>query len=180
MSAPLPLVSSTIPSFYRSLSISADFTPTRISERNAMTLSLPSHMNSRMSTRQRSGILVFKLLLKSATTGVTPSWNVFTSWPSLCTYSYHLFWTTSILPWPSTYLWKCSRIQFVVPSIVTNVVFSRMFANEEGRIPPGKFFEFRAVSMGLFIGIFILFWTPLIIWKILVSKIFYFVIFVVT
>lgn len=56
-------------------------------------------------------------------------------------------------------------IQFVIPSIITNVVFSHIFAGDDGQIPPSKFFEFRAISMGLFLGVFILFWTPLIIWK---------------
>jgi len=58
-------------------------------------------------------------------------------------------------------------IQFVIPSVISNAVFSQLFAGDDGQIPPGKFFEFRAISMGLFVGTFILFWTPLIVWKFL-------------
>lgn len=59
-------------------------------------------------------------------------------------------------------------IQFIVPMTISNLVLTSIYGTGENRrIPPEKFFEFRAVAMGIFLGIFILFWTPLITWKVM-------------
>lgn len=46
----------------------------------------------------------------------------------------------------------------------------RIYATNDGEIPPERFFAFRAIGMAVFIGTIILFWTPLIVWKTLVGR----------
>lgn len=56
-------------------------------------------------------------------------------------------------------------VQFIIPSIVSSQILMRIYATNDGEIPPERFFAFRAIGMAVFIGTIILFWTPLIIWK---------------
>jgi len=59
-------------------------------------------------------------------------------------------------------------IQFLVPSLISNLVLVNIYGDgKDHQIPPEKFFQYRAVGMGIFLGIFILSWTPLIVWKII-------------
>ena len=54
--------------------------------------------------------------------------------------------------------------------IISNLVLTSIYATgQDGRIPPERFFQFRAVGMGIFLGTFLLLWTPLIVWKMMVS-----------
>jgi len=66
----------------------------------------------------------------------------------------------------------CALItQFAVPMIISNLVLTSIYATgQDGRIPPERFFQFRAVGMGIFLGVFLLLWTPLIAWKVLGNR----------
>jgi hypothetical protein len=65
-----------------------------------------------------------------------------------------------------------SSIQFIVPSLISNLVLANIYGDGRDRqIPPDKSFQYRAVGMGIFLGTFVLFWTPLVVWKIIVSSI---------
>ncbi|PVG02422.1 hypothetical protein CPB86DRAFT_804701 [Serendipita vermifera] len=66
------------------------------------------------------------------------------------------------------YFFCVIAILFIVPWVITSVVLMRIYGTgRDGRVPPEKFFEYRAAGMGIFIGVFLLFWGPLIFWKIL-------------
>jgi hypothetical protein len=61
------------------------------------------------------------------------------------------------------------RIQFIVPSVISSQVLMRIYVTGDGEIPPDNIFAFRAAGMAVLIGTILLFWTPLIVWKSLVS-----------
>ncbi|KAG8802552.1 hypothetical protein FRC17_006387, partial [Serendipita sp. 399] len=60
-------------------------------------------------------------------------------------------------------------LQFALPSMITNLILVQAYRDRDrnGEIPPDKIFEFRAIAMAVFFGMFILFWTPLIAWKLI-------------
>ncbi|CAG7854876.1 SubName: Full=Uncharacterized protein {ECO:0000313/EMBL:CCA77732.1} [Serendipita indica DSM 11827] len=65
------------------------------------------------------------------------------------------------------YFFSAFLIQFVLPSVISNLILFHAFKGQDDRIPRERFFAFRAAGFGIFIGIFFLFWAPLIAWKII-------------
>jgi len=59
-------------------------------------------------------------------------------------------------------------LQWIIPSIVSNVLLLKLYSDDTtGKILPDKYFQYRAITIGIFLGLGILLWTPLIVWKVM-------------
>jgi len=70
-------------------------------------------------------------------------------------------------PWLERIYFICIiLLQFTAPFLIARFALTNYNAfDTEGNFYPDKYFQYRAITMGVFLGIGILVWVPLIIWK---------------
>lgn len=75
--------------------------------------------------------------------------------------------------WERIYFFFALFVQFVVPMAITRFVLVKMIPKDEedeDRFDSDRYIQYRAISFGLYVGMGMLLWTPLIAWKLIGAR----------